>query len=165
MQQVERETRGSEMITRVTPRDCARAVMETVPLVMRCIRGEMRLQSAPLLSVPQFRALAFLRRNPGACLFAVADHLGVSRPTASTIIDRLVRRGLVTRTVDPRERRRISLRLTGPGSRHLAVARKATRAWMTTVLAGIPRNRLQTVAEGVTLLGSAFKDAPGQKGN
>ncbi|HSB81119.1 MAG TPA: MarR family transcriptional regulator, partial [Candidatus Methylomirabilis sp.] len=97
--------------TRVTPNACARTVMETVPLVMRFIRGEMRRQSAPLLSVPQFRALAFLHQRPGACLFAVADHLGVSRPTASTIIDRLVRRGLVARSVDPHERRRVILRL------------------------------------------------------
>ena len=134
-------------------------------MVMRFIRGEMRRQSAPLLSVPQFRALAFLRRNAGACLFAVADHLGVSRPTASTVIDRLVRRGLVTRTVDPRERRRISLRLTRTGSRHLTAARKATRAWMATMLAGMPDDRLRTIAQGVALLGNAFKGDPAQNGN
>ncbi|HSB72495.1 MAG TPA: MarR family winged helix-turn-helix transcriptional regulator [Candidatus Methylomirabilis sp.] len=150
---------------RVTPNTCARTVMETVPMVMRFIRGEMRRQSAPLLSVPQFRALAFLRRNAGACLFAVADHLGVSRPTASAVIDRLVRRGLVTRTVDPLERRRVSLRLTLSGSRHLTAARKATRAWMATMLAGMPEDRLRTIAQGVALLGRALTDVPGQNGN
>jgi DNA-binding MarR family transcriptional regulator len=138
--------------------------METVPLVMRFIRGEMRRQSAPLLSVPQFRALAFLHRSPGACLFAVADHLGVSRPTASTIIDRLVRRGLVTRSVDPRERRRIILRLTVSGARHLQRARKATRSWMADVLGPFPRATLHRIAEGVSLLGEAFKETIGPNG-
>jgi DNA-binding MarR family transcriptional regulator len=145
--------------TRVTPNACARTVMETVPMVMRFIRGEMRRQSAPLLSVPQFRALAFLHGNPGACLFAVADHLGVSRPTASTIINRLVRRGLVARSVDPRERRRIILRLTDSGARHLRRARKATRSWMADVLGPFPRATLHRIAEGVSLLGDVFKEA------
>lgn len=150
--------------TRVTPNTCARTVMETVPLVMRFIRGEMRRQSAPLLSVPQFRALAFLHQRPGTCLFAVADHLGVSRPTASTIIDRLVRRGLVTRSVDPHERRRVILRLTQKGARHLLQARKATRAWMADVLGPFPRGTLHRIAEGVNLLGQAFKEAVGPNG-
>jgi DNA-binding MarR family transcriptional regulator len=146
-------------VTRVTPNACARTVMETVPMVMRFIRGEMRRQRAPLLSVPQFRALAFLHRSPGACLFAVADHLGVSRPTASTIIDRLVRRGLVARGVDPRERRRIILTLTDTGARHLQRARKATRSSMADVLGPFPRATLHRIAEGVSLLGEAFKEA------
>jgi DNA-binding MarR family transcriptional regulator len=150
---------------RVTPDTCARTVMETVPLVMRFIRMVMRRQSAPLLSVPQFRALAFLHRNPGACLFAVADHLGVSRPTASTIIDRLVRRGLVARSVDPRERRRVILKLTRAGARHLYQARKATRTWMAGVFGPFPAASLHRIAEGVNLLGRAFKEAAGSNGN
>lgn len=152
-------------LTRVTPDACARTVMETVPLVMRFIRGEMRHQGAPLLSVPQFRALAFLHRRPGACLFVVADHLGVSRPTASTIIDRLVRRGLVARSVDPRERRRVVLKLTQAGARHLLLARKATRSWMAGVLGPFPAASLHRIAEGVNLLGRAFKEAAGHNGN
>lgn len=151
--------------TRVTPDACAQTVMETVPLVMRFIRGEMRRQRAPLLSVPQFRALAFLHRSPGACLFAVADHLGVSRPTASSIIERLVRRGLVVRNVDPRERRRVILKLTTAGTRHLQQARKATRSWMASVLGPFPAASLHRIAEGVSLLGRAFKDVAGSNGN
>jgi hypothetical protein len=34
--------------------------METVPLVMRFIRTEMRSRRAPLLAVPQFRVLTLL---------------------------------------------------------------------------------------------------------
>jgi DNA-binding MarR family transcriptional regulator len=155
--EVGRKASRSVVATRVTPNACARTVMETVPIVMRFIRGEMRRQGAPLLSVPQFRALAFLHRSPGACLFAVADHLGVSRPTASTIIDRLVRRELVARSVDPRERRRVVLRLTDKGARHLRQARKATRVWMAEILGPFPQATLHRIAEGVNLLGQAFK--------
>ncbi len=140
-----------------SPEECARAVMEAVPLVMRFLRGEMRRQRASHLSVPQFRVLAFLTRHPGACLFAVADHLGVARPTASILVDRLVRRGLVTRTDDPEERRRIALRLTAAGARHFQQAREATRAWLAGVLRGQSPSCLQQIAQGVTLLGETFK--------
>lgn len=149
---------------KTTPDTCARAVMETVPMVMRFIRAEMRRHGASVLSVPQLRALAFLHRNPGACLFHVADHLGVTRPTASVIIDRLVRRGLLVRTEDARERRRVVLTLTPKGSRHLEQARSATRSWMVSVLAPLPGTRLRRIAEGVSLLGGAFKEAGGNNG-
>src|SRR3974377_815227 len=102
--QDQREAAGG-LATEVSPQSCARAVMEAVPFLMRFLRMEMRRQRAPHLSVPQFRVLAFLSRHPGSCLFAVADYLGVARPTASILVDRLVRRGLVTRTVNPAERR------------------------------------------------------------
>ncbi len=147
--------------TETTPEDCARAVMEAVPLVMRSIRSEMRRQRGPQLSVAQFRVLAFLSRHPGACLFAVADHLGVARPTASILVDRLVRRGLVTRARDPEERRRIALRLSAAGARQFQQAREATRAWLVGVLRGQSPLSLQQIAEGVTLLAAAFSTLEG----
>ncbi len=141
----------------VTPEACARAVMEAVPLVMRFLRGQMRRQRGSNLSVPQFRVLAFLHRYPGACLFAVADHLGVARPTASIMVDRLVRQGLVIRAEDPAERRRIALQLTVSGARDFQRAREATRAWLAGVLRGQSPSRLLQIAEGVSLLGETFK--------
>ncbi len=147
----------------VTPQTCARAVMEAVPLVMRFLRGEMHRQRASHLSVPQFRVLAFLTRNPGACLFAVADHLGVARPTASIMVDRLVRQGLVTRTEDPAERRRVALRLTASGARHFQQAREATRAWLAGVLRGQPPPCLRQIVQGVNLLAAAFTALEGEQ--
>ncbi len=147
--------------SRMTPDECSRAVMETIPLVMHSIRTQMRRHRPSVLSVPQLRALAFLHRNPGACLFHVADHLGVTRPTASVIVDRLVRRGLLARAEDPQERRRIVLTLTPRGTRHLEQARSATRSWMAAMLAPLPRTTLRRIAQGVSLLGGAFKEAGG----
>lgn len=150
--------------SRITPDACAHAVMETVPVVMRAIRAELRRRSASVLSVPQLRALAFLDRHPGACLSHVADHLGVTRPTASVIVDRLVRQGLLGRGVDPRERRRIVLTLTPKGARHLEEARRATRAWMSNVLSPLSQATLRRIAEGVGLLGRACGQAVGSDG-
>lgn len=133
-------------------------------MVMRFIRTEMRRHRAPSLSVPQLRALAFVHGNPGTCLFNVADHLGVTRPTASVIVDRLVRRGLIHRAADPRERRRIALTLTPKGARRLEQARRATRLWLTRALASVPAPGRRRIAEGLGLLGSAFRKAAGADG-
>ena len=67
----------AQAVPAITPELCAREVMETVPLVMRFIRMEMRSRRAPSLSVPQFRVLTFLSHKPGAPLSSVAEHLGV----------------------------------------------------------------------------------------
>ena len=117
----------SQVAMASTPELCAREVMETVPLVMRFIRKEMRSRRAPSLSVPQFHVLTFLSCEPGAPLSSVAEHLGVTRSTASAIVDRLVRRKLVSRTAHPQERRCVVLTLTSsrgvsdPARRDLAV--------------------------------------------
>jgi DNA-binding MarR family transcriptional regulator len=147
----------SQVATAITPEFCAREVMETVPLVMRCIRTEMRSRRGPLLSVPQFRVLTFLSRTPGAPLSSVAEHLGVARSTASAIIDRLVRRKLVTRKAHPEERRSIVLTLTPAGAQHLQHAREATCTQVAKVLAGLSVTDLRRVTEGLSLLGSAVK--------
>jgi len=132
--------------------------METVPLVMRFIRTEMRSRRAPSLSVPQFRVLAFLSRRPGAPLSSVAEHLGVTRSTASAIVDRLVRRELVSRTAHPQERRCVVLTLTAAGVEHHEQAREAASARLAKVLAGMSAAELLQVNAGLTLLGNACKE-------
>ncbi|QIA27521.1 MarR family transcriptional regulator [Thermaerobacter sp. PB12/4term] len=140
------------MMPPVTPQECARLVTEMVPRVMRLIRAEMRRHQPGRLSVPQFRTLVFLDRHPGASLSAVAEHLGVSRPTASALVGRLVQRGLVTREVDPAERRRVVLRLTPAGRENLEVARRRTQASLASHLAGFSPGELAVLAEGLRLL-------------
>jgi len=139
--------------------ECARAVMETVPRVMLAIREETRRQGAPLLSIPQFRTLAFLDRQPGACLIHLAEHLGVTLPTASNLAERLVRQGLITRTQDPRERRRVVLTLTPPGTRHFRRARRSARVGLAATLAHLSPEALRRISRGVTMLGEAFTGA------
>lgn len=139
---------------------CAQAVLETLPQVMRAVHEEMRRQGAPLLSPPQLRTLAFLHRSPGSCLFHVAGHLGVARPTASVIVERLVRRGMVSRTAHPQERRRIVLDLTPTGAWHLQRARQATQAWMAAALSQLPPASLRRIKEGMRLLERPFTGAP-----
>lgn len=145
---------------KITPELCAGQVLENIPLVMRFIRAEMRSQGKPLLSVPQLRTMIFLNRYPGASLSSVAEHLGVTKATASTLVEKLVQRGLVDRSEHPQERRRHVLTLTDSGMQLFQKVREATRTSIATVLASLPEEKLVKIAEGLALLGDIFKEVP-----
>ena len=147
----------AQAATVITPEGGAREVMETVPVVMHVIRTEMRSHKAPVWSVPQCRVLTFRSHRPGAPLSSVAEPMGVARSTASAMVDRLVRRPLVSRMTHPEARRRLVLRLTPAGGQHLPQARQAASARMATVLAGLPAADLRQVAHGLARLGRAVQ--------
>jgi len=107
---------------------CAAELLACVPAVMKCIRQEMRSHRHTQLSVPQFRALIFASVNENASLSAMADHLGLSLPAASRMVDLLVRRGLLERQNGIRDRRLISLIATRKGKAEFRRARSATQA-------------------------------------
>lgn len=95
--------------------EIAALVMETIPQVMRYFRAELRRQGSEELSVPHFRTLFFLNSHEGASLSDVADHLGITLPSASKLMDTIVRHGYVERTVSSSDRRRSALVLTTLG--------------------------------------------------
>ena len=108
--------------------ECAHEVLDVVPMVFRVIRAELRKHGAKEMSVPQYRSLAFVYRNEGASLSEVGDHIGLTLPTMSLLIDGLVARGLVSRRTHPEDRRRMTLTLTAAGRARLEAARAATMA-------------------------------------
>lgn len=76
------------------------------------------------LSLPQYRILMFL--DEGAAVASkLADHLAVSRPSVTAVVDGLVARGLVERRHDEQDRRRVGHTLTSEGARVLEAADEA----------------------------------------
>ncbi|HUI06789.1 MAG TPA: MarR family winged helix-turn-helix transcriptional regulator [Verrucomicrobiae bacterium] len=102
--------------------------MDTVPLILRFIRSQMRRHRIAGLSVTQFRVLLFISRCRGSSLSAVADHVGLSLPSVSRMADNLATRGLLVRRPRPDDRRGISLRVTPRGERAVRAALNATQA-------------------------------------
>lgn len=152
---------GSRKTTRKKATEqCAARVMETVPLVMRFIRSDMRARgSYEELSVPQFRTLAFLDKNPGASLSELADHLGVTRATASANTERLVQRAFIDRCDHPEERRRVVLKLTEAGKKHLEETRAQTRVFIAELLTSLTDEQVLLVEEGLSLLKQVFEQS------
>ncbi len=61
-------------------------------------------------------ALRFIADNPGAPAKAVAAYLGAAPTTATSVIDRLARAGLVDRARADDDRRSVELKLTDDGA-------------------------------------------------
>ncbi|MHB8562903.1 MAG: MarR family winged helix-turn-helix transcriptional regulator [Acidiferrobacteraceae bacterium] len=135
---------------------CAASLLETLPRVMDRVRSEIGCGAAGALSLPQFRCLCFIGRNPETSLGALANQIGVSTATTSVIVDRLVRQGLVERAAAPRERRRLSLSLTGRGVEGVALARAVAREHIARLMATCPEQDLQTLCRGLDVLQELF---------
>jgi long-chain acyl-CoA synthetase len=79
------------------------------------------------LTLPQYRILTFLGEGT-AVASKLADHLAVSRPTVTAVVDGLVARGLVERSHREDDRRRVRHALTPAGRQVLEVADRSVDA-------------------------------------
>jgi MarR family transcriptional regulator for hemolysin len=139
-----------------TPEEAASELLEVVPLIMREIRSEMRSQSSPELTVPQFRALAFVNRNKGASLSAVANHMGLTLPSTSRLVDVLIARRLLTREDNPADRRRVKLGVTNRGLTLLENSRRGTLNYLAKKLRGISASDRKIIVEGMAAMRSVL---------
>ena len=138
--------------------ECAHEVLEVVPAVFRVIRTELRKYGAKEMSVPQFRTLAFVYRKEGVSLSEVADHIGLTLPTMSTLVDGLVDRGLIARREDREDRRRITLTLTEAGRSRFESARGATMVNLEQRLRQLSASDRATVAASMRMLREVFAE-------
>ena len=139
-----------------SPDLCAQEVLDVVPVVMQTIRAELRRHRTADLSVPQFRTLAFIDRQADASLSDVAEHIGLTLPSMSKIVDGLVTRRLVTRQTAPEDRRRMTLALTARGQSALQASREATRACLAEDLAMLTERERETIKQAMTILRPVF---------
>ena len=140
------------------PEQCAHEILEVVPLVMRVVRKKLREHGAQLLTVPQFRTLSFISRNNGASLSEVADHIGLTLPSMSSLVDGLVSRNFVVRRTHEEDRRRMDLTLTQRGETTLQSARKGTQEYLKLRLEGLSESERVAVVKGMRVLRQVFSE-------
>lgn len=143
-----------------TTQACAQQVLASVPVVMREIRAAMR-QAAPAgLGVPQFRALIFAQRQPGAGVGDLAAHLGVTLPTASVTVSGLAQRGLLQVRVDATDKRRKAIALTAAGKALVDAAWAQTEADFSDRLAALSATQLNQMRNALALLSNCLSTSP-----
>ncbi len=140
------------MMAQQSRREVAEGVLEITLLVTRLVTPEVRRLRPKQLSLSHIRALGFLDANPDADLSAVADYVGLTLPSMSTLVDGLVRRGLVARLAAPHDRRRLRLRLTKAGKGALRTALAAAQAVLETRFADLPPGERALVHRAMTRL-------------
>jgi long-chain acyl-CoA synthetase len=110
------------------------------------------------LSLPQYRALAFLSSG-GIAPSALAGQLAVSKPTITALIDGLVARGYVARTPDAHDRRRVEHRLTAAGEQVLDEADAAITARLARLATHLDARRADAALAGLAHWNAALDAA------
>ena len=143
--------------------DLASSLLEVVPMVLHALRSHMRMNRSVELSVPQFRALAYVRRHEAASLSDVAGHMGLTAPSASRLVDVLVARGFVERLMDPADRRKVTIKATDKGLDAWSTTREETLHWLAELLGGLSPAQAAELTRSLKTLRVVF-DGPAARG-
>lgn len=97
------------------------------------------------LTTSQLAALRHLARRGSLSAGEVARGVSVSQATITGVLDRLERRGLVTRTRDPEDRRRVVIELTEAGREVVATSPPPLHERFVLRLAELPETERQEI--------------------
>lgn len=97
------------------------------------------------LSMPQLAALQHLNAVGVQSVSAIADHLNLSRTATSHLVDRLVRRALVTRDENQDDRRHKSVGLSAGGHELIAELNRRSAATLTVLLQRVPQAKREAL--------------------
>lgn len=131
--------------------EIAKKIIENVPLVMRLLRREMRLNIKDQLTIPQFRLLLRLSHQPSS-QSDLAEWLGVTAPTMSKMVDSLLKNQLVTREYVEDNRRKQKISLTTKGKKLIEKQQKAAIAMFSKKIEKLTKNEKEKLSEGLKIL-------------
>ncbi len=124
-----------------------------ITAIMRALKvAEPALQKSHgqlKLAPSDVQALLFIGQNPGAMSGALAQSLGVVPTTATSIVDRLVRRGLVRRARSQTNRRAVALTLTPTGEAAAARLAEEERAASRAMLDALAEEEHETIVSAM----------------
>jgi MarR family transcriptional regulator, organic hydroperoxide resistance regulator len=101
------------------------------------------------LSGPQVWALSLLAARPGLSAGELAENMFVHPSTLTGIVERLVRKGLISRTVDEKDKRGVRLAVTRSGLRLLKQTPPPVQVGLTRALSALPPRRLRELSRSL----------------
>jgi DNA-binding MarR family transcriptional regulator len=110
------------------------------------------------LTMPQVRLLFLLLERDGLTMSTVADRFGVTQPTMTRLVDRVVQHGLVVRADDPRDRRIVRLFITRDGERAAQATESAAHAFMARIFERMGEARTAAFIEALREFRHAAED-------
>ena len=116
-----------------------------------------RLQARFAVTLPRFDLLAQLDKVPdGLTLGETSRRMMVSNANVTTLVERLVADGLISRRTDPRDRRTSYISLTPKGRTAFAAMARAHEGWIAELFQGLDGDEIATL---MRLLGKAKASA------
>ena len=133
--------------------DLAAEVFRVVGRFRRQLRRSVgRAFDSARLTESQSELLWLVGRKPGISISAAAAELGLVPNSASTLVSKLVSRGLLTRSVGASDRRVGELALAGPTQQIVDASRAARRALLSGLLDELDDDQIESLAKGLEVL-------------
>jgi DNA-binding MarR family transcriptional regulator len=110
------------------------------------------------VTLPQFRALVVLEHRQRA-VGELAAELRIQPSTATRLCDRLVRKGLVRRAVQPTNRREVTVWLSEAGEELVRDVTRRRRREIAAIMQRVPAEQRSMIVEALT----AFREAAGEE--
>ncbi len=114
------------------------------------------------VTLTQYRSLVVLASRGPQGVASLAELVAVTPPTASKLVDRLLRKGLVRRRTDRHDRRQVRIGLTEAGRQLIDVVTEHRRLEIASLLKSIPINEQLSMAKGLQKLAKAAGEVPEQ---
>jgi DNA-binding MarR family transcriptional regulator len=91
--------------------------------VFRTMKDTMSFNSkSSHLTMIQFESLICIKKNKGIHMRDLANNFGITMPTATSMVDKLIATDLAQRTNEPKDRRIVKISLTKQGEKVLEEA-------------------------------------------
>jgi DNA-binding MarR family transcriptional regulator len=108
------------------------------------------------ISLPQLHVLITLQERPTMTVSELASLLGISVPSASSIVDRMEERELVTRTRDTGDRRVVTVEISPHGAELAEEFMGLKREQVISLFAAMTDEELTNVVRGIESVASAL---------
>jgi DNA-binding MarR family transcriptional regulator len=115
------------------------------------------------VTLTQYRSLVVMASRGPQSVAALADAVAVTPPTASRLCDRLVRKGLIRRRTDPRDRRAVRLALTEAGRALVDAVTERRRTEIARLLEAVPLDAQRSMVAALGQLAAAAGEVPEQE--
>jgi MarR family transcriptional regulator, lower aerobic nicotinate degradation pathway regulator len=134
-----------------------RAVLDSVRRIVRTLHESSRAAEKQIgVTGAQLFVLQKLAESPAASLNDLAARTHTHQSSVSTVVSRLVERGLVIRAPSATDGRRLELRLSAEGRRLLARAPDAAQARLVKAIEQLPAARRHALSQSLFALTSAM---------
>ena len=104
------------------------------------------------LSVAQLRVLLVLQSQGPSRMSSIASVIGIALPTATGVVDNLVKKGLAIREYDPQDRRLVICKLSAQGQDLINKLWMSGRFQMENLLEGLSEEQLEKAHEVALIL-------------
>ena len=134
--------------------------MRAAPRIRRLMEVRARADSSSLrIGVPQFAVLRHVEREGPKHILGLAGNALASKQTLSQLIDGLVGDGLLTRSADPTDRRKVEVSITDDGRDALIRFEAVQMQLLTGLLKDLPHADIEKLGDGLEALNDTLAAA------